>query len=126
MKKKVRPHSTQSEYVAHSKELTKGKKAIRSKKVTGTKEETQLEEVTTIEEATQTEEVTVAEEVTQTEVMAQKEEMVQTEDMETAGLSVTVTHSERQGGLRRSGSATCSHGGRKHGFLPISMGMFYA
>lgn len=74
----------------------------RSKKVTGTQEATQVEEVTKIEEATQTEEVTVAEEVTQTEDMAQTEEMVQTEEMETPRLSVIVTHSERQGGFRRS------------------------
>lgn len=96
MKKKVRPRSAQSEKVAHSRELIRGKKATRSKKGTGTKEVTQLEEVITIEEATQTEEVAVAEEVTQTEVMAQIEEMVQTEDMETAGVSVTVTHSNER------------------------------
>lgn len=96
MKKKVRPRSAQSEKVAHSRELIRGKKATRSKKGTGTKEVTQLEEVITIEEATQTEEVAVAEEVTQTESMAQIEEMVQTEDMETAGVSVTVTHSNER------------------------------
>lgn len=96
MKKKVRPRSAQSEKVAHSRELIRGKKATRSKKGTGTKEVTQLEEVITIEQATQTEEVAVAEEVTQTESMAQIEEMVQTEDMETAGVSVTVTHSNER------------------------------
>lgn len=89
--------------MAHSRELTRGKKVTRSKKVTRTKEQTQVEEVTKIEEATQTEDVTVAEEVTQTEDMAQTEEMVQTEEMETAKLSVTVTHSEHRGGLHRLG-----------------------
>lgn len=102
VKKKVRPRSSQSEKVAHSRELTKSKKVTRSKKVTGTQEATQVEEVIKIEEATQTEEITVAEEVTQTENMAQTEEMVQTEEMETPNISVTVTHSERQGGFRRS------------------------
>lgn len=102
MKKKVRPRSSQSEKVAHSKELTRSKKVNRSKKVTGTQEATQVEEVTTIEEATQTEEITVTEEVTQTEKMAQTEEMVQTEEMEPPTLNVVVTHSERQGGFRRS------------------------
>lgn len=82
--------------MAHSRELTRGKKVTRSKKVTRTKEQTQVEEVTKIEEATQTEDVTVAEEVTQTEDMAQTEEMVQTEEMETAKLSVTVTHSNER------------------------------
>lgn len=98
VKKKVRPRSSQSEKVAHSRELTRSKKVTRSKNVTGT----QVEEVTKIEEATQTEEVTVAEEVTQTDNMAKTEEMVQTEEMETPTLSVIVTHSERQGGFRRS------------------------
>lgn len=102
MKKKVRPRSSQSEKVAHGRELTRSKKVSRSKKVTGTQEATQVEEVTKIEESTQTEEITVAEEVTQTENMAQTEEMVQTEEMETPRLSVIVTHSERQGGFRRS------------------------
>ncbi|ERE83285.1 BAG family molecular chaperone regulator 1 isoform X1 [Cricetulus griseus] len=87
MKKKVRPRSSQSEYVAHSRELTRGRKLSHSTTLT------ELEEVTTIEEGTQTEEVTVAEEVTQTEAMAQIEEMVQTEEMETPVLNVTVTHS---------------------------------
>ncbi|KAL6083228.1 hypothetical protein STEG23_022505 [Scotinomys teguina] len=97
VRNKVHPRSTQSEKVAHRRELTRGKKVTRSKRVTGTKEETQVEEVTKIEEATQTEDVTVAEEVTQTESMAQTEEMVQTEEeMETAGLSVTVTHSSEK------------------------------
>lgn len=104
MKNKVRPRFTQSEKVAPSRELTRGKRVTRSKKVTGTKEETQVEEeVTKIEEATQTEDVTVAEEVTQTEDMAETEELVETEETETAVLSVTVTHSEHQGGLCRSG-----------------------
>ncbi|CAO2580444.1 BAG family molecular chaperone regulator 1 [Lemmus lemmus] len=96
VKKKIRPRSAQSEKVAHSRELIRGKKATRSKKVAGAKEVTQLEEVITIEVATQTDEVAVAEEVTQTERMAQTEEMVQTEEIETAGISVTVTHSNER------------------------------
>lgn len=112
MKKKVRPRSSQSEYVAHSRELTRGRKLSHSTTLT------ELEEVTTIEEGTQTEEVTVAEEVTQTEAMAQIEEMVQTEEMETPVLNVTVTHSEHHSGLHRSGWGLWVW----HGFLAMSVG----
>lgn len=97
MKKKVRPRSSQSEKVVHSRDSIRGKRVTYSNSLIETNEETPVEEVILIEEATQTDEVAVVEEVTQTENMAQTtDEMVQTEEMETAGLSVTVTHSNER------------------------------